>query len=300
MDNKEQIRRDKGIRITIIGFIVNLILAIFKIVAGVVGKSAAMLADGIHSFSDFITDFIVILFLKISSKEKDDGHHYGHGKFETFATLIISLVLIFVGGKMLYDNGEKIYRVINGDILERPGIIALIAALLSIVLKESLFRITIKIGEEINSTAVIANGWHHRSDALSSIGTSLGIAGAIFLGARWRVLDPIASVVVSFFIIKVALEIIKPALDELLESALDKNIEKEIIDIISSTAGVKAMHNLKTRKSGGTYIIDVHIKVTPTITIVEAHDIATAVEVNLRERYGCNTQTSIHTEPYYI
>jgi cation diffusion facilitator family transporter len=290
-------RSDKAVKITWVGFWVNLLLSLFKVLAGILGKSAAMLADGIHSLSDFITDFIVIFFMKISSKEKDEGHKYGHGKYETFASLIISIVLIGVGIGMMYSSGEKIWQAINGAELEQPATIALIAAFISIIVKEWLYRITIKVGKEIKSDAVIANGWHHRSDAFSSIGTCLGISGAIFLGAKWRVLDPIAGLIVSFFIIRVGYMLLKPAIMELLEAALPKETENEISNIISNTNGVENCHNLKTRKCGNIYVIDVHIKVNPNISIIKAHDISTDVENNLKQKYGTNTLCSVHVEP---
>lgn len=296
MKNSERVREAK--KVTWVGFFLNLALTIFKIIAGIVGKSTAMVADGIHSLSDFITDLIVIIFIGVSGKERDNDHQYGHGKFETFATLLISLALFVVGGGILWSGTSKIIDVLNGEILEQPSIIALIAALLSIVLKEGLFWYTKSVGEKINSQAVIANGWHHRSDAFSSIGTALGISGAIFLSDNWRILDPIAGVIVSFFIIKVAIELGIPSVQELLEKSLPTETEKEIIDIINSNKKILAHHNLKTRKIGNVYAVDVHIKLDRNTTFVHSHDIATELELKLRERFGDNTLTNIHTEPY--
>jgi cation diffusion facilitator family transporter len=294
-----QERAREAVKITWTGFYVNLILSLGKILTGIFGRSAAMLADGIHSLSDFLTDLIVIIFIKISSKAKDEDHHYGHGKFETLATLLVSVMLIIVGVGILYKGIKDIIASINGTVLEAPSYWAIIAAVASIAVKEWLYRITVIIGKKIGSEAVIANAWHHRSDAFSSIGTLIGISGAFFLGSKWRILDPLASIVVSFFIVKVGYDLLKPALQELLERALPKDIEERIGEIISLTPGVIKFHNLKTRKSGNTYIIDVHIKVDPAITVVEAHDISTEVEKGLRENYGDTTQTSIHIEPYF-
>jgi cation diffusion facilitator family transporter len=291
-------RAKEAVRITWIGFFVNMILSIGKVLVGIFGKSAAMTADGIHSLSDFLTDLIVIIFIRISSKDKDEDHQYGHGKFETLATLIVSIMLIVVGLGLLFNGGEEVYKALNGIELSEPSYWAIIAALLSIGTKEWLYRITVNVGKKIKSDAVVANAWHHRSDALSSIGTLVGISGAIFLGEKWRVLDPIAAIVVSFFIVKVGYNLLVPALQELMEKALPKDIEERIGILISNTKGVITYHNLKTRKNGNIYIIDVHIKVEPLITVVEGHNIATSVENTLRDSFGPRTQTSIHIEPY--
>lgn len=292
-------RTESAVRITWIGFFVNFILSCGKIAAGYFGRSSAMIADGIHSFSDFVTDLIVIVFVKIAGKGRDEGHQYGHGKFETLATLIISFLLLFVAIGLFYDGITKVIDSINGTVLDKPSYMALAAALVSVITKEWLFRITAKEGKKTNNQAVIANAWHHRSDAFSSIGTFIGIAGAIFLGDKWRVLDPIACIIVSLLIFKVGIDLMKPAFAELLESSLPPETEEEIGRIIMDVQGVKRYHNLKTRKSGNYYIIDVHIKVDPAITIVAAHDIATDVEHSIKERWGSATQIMVHTEPYF-
>jgi len=284
-------------RITFIGFIVNLILSIGKLTAGVIGNSAAMIADAVHSMSDFTTDIVVIAFISISGKESDQNHRYGHGKFETFAALLISLVLIGVATGIFINGVKNIVYVIKGNTLEEPGMIAFWAAIVSIIFKEVLYHYTIKIGKQINSDAVIANGWHHRTDAFSSMGTALGIAGAIFLGESWRILDPIAGLIVSIFIIKVAIDIILPSVKELLESSLPQNIVEEIEEILTNHPDVQVYHHLRTRKIGSVYAIDVHIKLNRSITFVRSHDITTEIEIALKDRFGQNTQIIIHTEP---
>ena len=292
---KERTYRAK--RVTWIGFFVNLALAVGKLFAGVIGKSSAMVADAVHSLSDFATDIVVIAFVSISGKESDESHRYGHGKFETFATLIISLVLFGVGIGILYNGTEKVIEAIEGNYPKQPGLIALWAAIASIISKEILFRYTIKEGRLIKSDAVIANGWHHRSDAFSSLGTALGIAGAIFLGENWRILDPIAGIIVSFFILKIAVELSIPSIKELLESSLPEDIVVDIENTITGHPDIKNYHNLRTRKIGSIYAIDVHIKLDREITFVRSHDIATELEIELRDRYGRGTQISIHIEP---
>ena len=293
MDRIKQARK-----VTWVGFFFNLTLTTFKLLAGFWGKSTAMIADGVHSLSDFVTDLIVIIFIGVSGKERDNDHQYGHGKYETFATFLISFALLIVGFGILWNGGNKVLDVLKGEIIEQPTYIALIAAIISIIVKEGLFWYTKIVGEKINSQAVIANGWHHRSDAFSSIGTALGISGAIFLGEQWRILDPIAGIVVSIFIIKVAIELGIPSFHELLEKSLPREIEEEIIKIIESNSEIMAFHNLKTRKIGNIFAIDIHIKLNPDIAFVRSHDIATELEMELRKRFGDKTITSIHTEPY--
>ena len=225
-----QLNREKDIfKVTWVGSIINLLLLAFKFVAGIVGNSAAMVADAVHSFSDFVTDIIVIVFVRISGKPQDDGHDYGHGKYETLATAIIGLILFFVGIGILYNGATSVIDTLGGKPLAKPSIWALIVAAISILSKEILYRYTIYNGKRLNSQALIANAWHHRSDALSSIGTLIGIGGAIYLGEQWRILDPIAAIVVSIFIMKVAVQLLKPCVDELLERSLPADIEKKNI-----------------------------------------------------------------------
>jgi cation diffusion facilitator family transporter len=285
-------------RITWTGFWINLLLSALKVMAGLFGKSSAILADGIHSLSDFVTDLFVIAFINISGKERDKDHHYGHGKYETFATLLISLVLIFVAIGIFWNGLNKVTGVVRGEILEQPTFIALAAAILSIIVKEGLYWYTKKGGEKIESAAVIANAWHHRSDSFSSIGTALGISGAIFLGENWRILDPIAGIIVSFFIFKVAFELGMPSMHELLEKSLPAETEKIITGIIENHPDVIMQHNLKTRKVGNVIVVDVHIKLDRNISFVRSHDIATEIENQLRDKYGTRTITNIHTEPF--
>ena len=290
--------RLKDIRsITIWGAVVNIALTVAKIVAGVVGRSAAMIADGIHSLSDLLSDIVVLVFTHISSKGKDRDHSFGHGKFETLATLIVSIILVVVGAKLMSGGIKSIISVVNGEVIPKPGYIALAAAVISIVAKEILYQATVKVGKEVNSPVVVANAWHHRSDALSSIGALIGIGGAIILGDKWTVLDPIASCCISIAIIVIAVKMALPSLSELLETSLPEDIEAEIVRTASEISGVRDIHELKTRRNGISFIIDAHITVDPSISIVEAHDIATNVEEALQLKYGNETQISIHMEP---
>lgn len=290
--------REKQItRVTLIGSIVNLLLTAIKIIAGIVGKSGAMIADGIHSLSDLASDIVVLIFVPIAGRAKDKNHQYGHGKFETLATLVVSLILMFVAIRLVTNSTKSIISALSGNILPKPGYIALAAAILSIVSKEILYQYTALVARRTNSSVCKANAWHHRSDALSSIGSLVGIGGAVILGNRWTILDPMAAVIIGLMILFVAIKMAKAPIEELMEKSLDEETEKEICNVILATEGVQNMHNLKTRRNGQSKIIDCHIRVKRTISIVEAHDIATNVEKNLKHKFGNETQTSIHIEP---
>lgn len=297
MNSTNRLKRIRNVTLT--GSVVNLLLTIGKLVAGVLGKSSAMIADGVHSLSDLATDIIVLVFVKISGKERDDDHQYGHGKFETFATMLISFALMMVGAGIFWSGANKVLDSINGEIIEKPGYIALIAALISIISKEWLFLYTKRVGAKVNSQAMIANAWHHRSDAFSSIGAALGITGAILLGEQWRVLDPIAGIIVSFFIFKVAWQIGNPSIKELLEASLPEEDIDNISEIIRNTPGVKGFHNLKTRKVGTIVAIEVHVKVDKELTVEASHEIATQIELSLRNNLGKQSHVGVHMEPFY-
>ncbi|MBR5567817.1 MAG: cation transporter [Bacteroidales bacterium] len=290
--------REKSIfRITWIGSIVNFLLLVFKFVAGFLGHSSALVADAVHSLSDFVTDIIVIVFVKISGKPEDEDHRYGHGKYETLATALIGLALFAVGVGLLAGGATKVVEVIKGAILPAPSIVALVAAAVSIVSKEILYRYTVRVGKNLNSQAVIANAWHHRSDAFSSVGTLVGIGGAIFLGEKWRVLDPIAAIVVSAFILKVAIDLIKPCVDELLERSLPFETERQILAIITSFPEISSPHHLRTRRIGNNYAIEVHIRMDGQTTLEDAHTVATNIERRLKAEFGPETHIGIHMEP---
>lgn len=291
------IRERKIFRITLMGSLVNVVLLVFKFVAGILGHSSALIADAVHSLSDFITDIIVIVFVKIAGKPEDKNHDYGHGKYETLATAIIGIGLLAVACAICYDGICKIYMAINGTILPRPGIIAFIAAIVSIVLKEWAYRFTVKAGKDIGSQAVVANAWHHRSDAFSSIGTALGVGGAIFLGAGWTVLDPIAAVVVSVLIAATALKLLKQTLDELMERSLPDDIENEIVKIAEEEPEVSNVHHLRTRRIGNNIAMTMHVRLPGDISLYHAHEKASNIERRLRERFGTDTYIGLHIEP---
>jgi len=239
----------------------------------------------------------VFVFIHISGKPKDKSHDYGHGKYETLAMTLIGLALLAVAIGILYSGATKIISWVNGELLEAPGMLALWAALLSIVLKEGVYRYSMIKARELNSQAVEANAWHHRSDALSSVGTAIGIGGAIFLGQRWTVLDPIASVVVGLFIVKVSVELLRNGIGDLMEQSLPDAVEEEILHLVSSLPGDVRPHDLRTRRIGNHYAIEMHILMDGDVSLREAHDKASEVENLLRDHYGEETHVAVHVEP---
>ena len=293
-------RNQEIYKVTLVGGLVNVLLLLFKFVAGIVGHSAAMVADAVHSLSDFVTDVIVLVFIHISGKPKDKSHDYGHGKYETLALTLIGVALLIVAIGILYSGAAKIYVWANGGQLEAPGTLALWAALLSVLLKEAVYQYSMVKARQLNSQVVAANAWHHRSDALSSIGTAIGIGGAIFLGQRWTVLDPIASVVVGAFIVKVAIDLLRNGIGDLMEQSLPDAVEEEMLRIVGALPGVVNPHDLRTRRIGNHYAIELHILMDGDISLREAHNKASEVEDLLRARYGEDTHVAVHVEPKEI
>ena len=290
--------REKEIaRVTLVGSVVNLLLVGMKAVAGVAGHSAAMVSDAVHSLSDFVTDIVVLVFVRVSARPQDESHDYGHGKFETLATLFIGLALAAAAVGIVVSGAVKLARWFQGEDIPAPGTLALWAAFISIVAKEILFQYTRIRGRKLDSRALEANAWHHRSDALSSIGAAIGIGGAILLGRRWTVLDPMASIVVGAMLVKVAWDLLGPSFGELTDSSLPAETEKEMLDIIRSVPGVEDPHNLRTRRIGNRIAAEVHIRLDGTQTLEEAHEKATEVERRYRARFGEQSHIIIHMEP---
>ena len=294
---KSENREREIYKTTLVGGAVNVILLLFKFIAGILGHSSAMIADAIHSLSDFVTDIIVLVFVKISSKPQDKSHDYGHGKYETLALTIIGIALMAVAISIIVKGAIRIAGWANGEVLEAPGMLAFWAAVVSIVLKEAVYRYSIIKAKKLNSKALEANAWHHRSDALSSIGTAVGIGGAIFLGQRWTILDPVASVVVGAFIVKVAFDLLKNGIGDLMEQSLPDKVEDEILKLVAELPGISEPHELRTRRIGNHYAIELHILMDGDISLKEAHDKASEVEDVLRQHYGEETHVAVHVEP---
>lgn len=293
-------RQKETYRVTIAGSIINILLLAFKFAAGILGHSAAMIADAIHSLTDFVTDAIVLVFVRLGSKPTDRDHDYGHGKYETLASAIIGVSLLVVGMMICYSGVTKTYHAMCGEPLQQPGFIALAAAVASVVLKEWAYRFTVRVGRRCHSEAVVANAWHHRSDALSSVGTTVGIGGAIILGEKWAVLDPLTAIVVSFFIMKAAWSVLSKAVDELTDGSLPKETEDEIESIVSEDNEVSVVHNLCTRRIGNRIAIEMHVRMPGETSLYVAHRHATEIEQRLKQRFGADTHISIHLEPVKV
>ena len=284
-------------KVTLVGSVGNAALLVFKFIAGLLGHSSAMVADAVHSLSDFVTDLVVLVFVGISAKPQDPSHDYGHGKFETIASFLIALALVAAATGIVLSGGTKLAAWWSGEVLEAPGWIALWAAVLSIVVKELLYQYTARKGRLLDSQVMVANAWHHRSDALSSIGAAIGIGGAIWLGQRWTVLDPLASIVVGLMLVRVAWMLLKTSVGELTECSLPADTEQEIEDIIRSFPDIDEPHNLHTRRIGNRIAIEVHVRMDGALPLNTVHDRATAIERKLRERFGARTHVAIHMEP---
>ena len=297
MSDAAEIRKRRIYRVTLVGFAVNLVLSLAKLAAGVFGRSGAMVADAVHSFSDLATDVVVIVFARISAKPRDDGHDYGHGKYETLATILISMALGVVGVGILVNSIGAVRSVLDGGVLPRPGLVALVAAVLSIAAKEILYRYTVREGRAIDSPSVVANAWHHRSDGLSSLGPLVGIGCAYFLGDKWRIADPIAALIVAVFIFKVAFDLIRTGVGELLEKSLPEETEREILRIVTLDPAVREPHNLRTRRIGAAIAIEIHIRVDGAMTVARSHALTVGIERRLRERFGEGTMIAVHVEP---
>lgn len=298
IQNRVTQRSQRAQKATWIGFSTNAILTILKISAGILGNSSAMLADGVHSLSDFITDIVVLLGFKLTSKPEDSDHNYGHGKYETVSTLIVGGILFYAGVNIFKHASLSIYKVvILGESIAKPLPLAIAIAFVSIISKESLFRYTKKIGEEIDSSALIANSWHQRSDAISSVGTFIGVGAAYILGENWVVLDPLAALIVSGLIFKVAFEILKSALHELIDGALESEDVKYIEEKIKESEGIRDYHNLRTRRLGSKKVIEAHLIFDENMSLQDAHAYSDRLEGVLKSRFNESSIITFHLEP---
>ena len=291
-------REDEITRVTLVGSIVNLLLVCLKAVAGLAGHSAAMISDAVHSLSDFVTDIVVLVFVRVSGRPKDEDHDFGHGKYETIATFFIGIALAAAAVGIVVSGAQKLAAWLQGAELQTPGMLALWAALISIIVKELLYQYTRIKGRHLDSPALVANAWHHRSDALSSIGAAIGIGGAILLGKRWAVLDPLASIVVGAMLVKVAWELLGPSFRELTDSSLPANTEAEMLEIIRGVEGVKDPHNLRTRRIGKLIAAEVHIRLDGTQSLSDAHEKASEVERRFKQHFGPQSHIIVHMEPW--
>lgn len=293
----ETTREKEIVRITLWGSVVNVTLTALKFAAGILGCSAAMIADAVHSLSDLLTDFVVLLFVRISSRPADSDHPYGHGKYETLATAIVAVALLAAGGVLAAEGVQKILSAIHGEELVMPGRIALWAAIISIAAKEIIYWLTIRVSRRVQSSVLEANAWHHRTDALSSVATSIGIGGALLFGGKWAILDPIAAVLVSIFILVAAARLLHEAMQDLLEKRLPEEVENEIRAMVATDSEMSEMHKLRTRRVGNVYSIEMHLRMDGNMPLAEAHRHSAMLEQRLRERFGQQTMITIHMEP---
>lgn len=293
-------REKEIVYITLWGSVVNVALTALKFVAGIMGCSAAMIADAVHSLSDLLSDFVVLLFVRISSRPADQKHPYGHGKYETLATTIVAMALLIAGGVLMLEGVEKIIAALRGEELTMPGRIALWAALISIASKELIYQLTMRVARRVDSSALEANAWHHRTDALSSVATAIGIGGALLFGGRWAILDPIAAVLVSLFILIAAAKLLYEAVEDLMEKRLPEEVEQQIRDIVAQDTEMSELHKLRTRRVGSVYSIDMHLRMSGDTSLYEAHRHSMLLEQRLREHFGQETLVTIHLEPYKV
>ncbi len=284
--------------VTLVGVLWNILLIVLKLFAGIAGKSSALIADAIHSMSDFVSDIAVLAGIRIASRPRDITHNYGHGRFETLSTVFIAICLIAAGAGIMWQGAVSIHKIWNMTVYSAPAFMTLIVAAISIIVKEGMFHYTVRAGKKLNSQPLIANAWHHRTDAFSSIMVLIGIASAYFLGGKWVLLDPLAALIVGVYILNFAFRTLVSNLNELLDASLGEDENEKIKIKVSQLHGVEIPHNIKTRKVGNTIAVEMHIKVAPHLSIVEAHNIATDVEQQLKEMYGNDSFISVHVEPY--
>ena len=285
-------RYDESNKITIISILLNIVLTILKIIAGVIGNSTAIIADGLHSASDIITSIGILIGNKISRKPRDEEHQYGHEKAESIVSFILSAVLIIVAIKIGYDGVIDLFNI---NTLEIPSVLPLIVSVISIGVKEYQYQITIRVAKKINSSSLKADAWHHRSDALSSIAAFIGIGGAM-LG--FKVLDPIASIIVAVVVVKVGVDILKSSCGELMDSSISKKDIDQIENIIESDDKIYGIKDFKSRKYGSVAYIDMSIFIDKSKTLEEAHDIADKLEQNIISKLNYIKEINIHTEPF--
>lgn len=284
-------RYEEASKVTMVAILWNVFLSAIKIFSGIIGNSTAMIADGIHSASDIITSVGVLIGNKISSKPGDKNHNYGHEKAETLVSFLLSIMLTVVSITIAIEGAKKLF---NLEAVKIPTLMPLIVSIISILIKEYQYRITIRVAKKINSPSLKADAWHHRSDALSSVAAFIGIGGAMI---GFKVLEPAATIIVAIIVCKVALEIFKEAMNELMDVSISEEQEKQIIEYSQSIEGVKHVKTVRTRKHGAFAYVDLVICVDGTLTVAEGHDIATHLEKNLINEMEVIKGITVHVEP---
>lgn len=290
MKNNEKI----AIKVSIISIILNCLLTLIKFISGVISKSSAMISDSVHSLSDVLSTFVVIIGVKISNKKADSDHPYGHERIECVSAIILSGML-FIIGALIGINGIK--NVTNSSNLVMPGVLALIASIISIISKEAMYQYTIRVSKKINSAALKADAWHHRSDALSSIGSFIGILGSR-LG--FKIFDPLASVIISLCIIKVSIDIFKDAIDKMVDKSCDKEVIDKVISVIEKNENVKNIDDIKTRQFGNKAYVDVEISVDENLLLKDAHKVAEEIHNSVENEINIVKHCMVHVNPYEV
>lgn len=290
MKNNEKI----AIKVSVISIILNCLLTLIKFISGVISKSSAMISDSVHSLSDVLSTFVVIIGVKIANKKADSDHPYGHERIECVSAIILSGML-FVVGALIGINGIK--NVTNSSNLVMPGVLALIASIISIISKEAMYQYTIRVSKKINSAALKADAWHHRSDALSSIGSFIGILGSR-LG--FKIFDPLASVIISLCIIKVSIDIFKDAIDKMVDKSCDKEVIDKVISVIEKNESVKNIDDIKTRQFGNKAYVDVEISVDENLLLKDAHKVAEEIHNSVENEINIVKHCMVHVNPYEV
>lgn len=290
MKNNEKI----AIKVSVISIILNCLLTLIKFISGVISKSSAMISDSVHSLSDVLSTLVVIIGVKISNKKADSDHPYGHERIECVSAIILSGML-FIIGALIGINGIK--NVTNSSNLVMPGVLALIASIISIISKEAMYQYTIRVSKKINSAALKADAWHHRSDALSSIGSFIGILGSR-LG--FKIFDPLASVIISLCIIKVSIDIFKDAIDKMVDKSCDKEVIDKVISVIEKNESVKNIDDIKTRQFGNKAYVDVEISVDENLLLKDAHKVAEEIHNSVENEINIVKHCMVHVNPYEV
>ncbi|TCK16884.1 cation diffusion facilitator family transporter [Thiogranum longum] len=278
-------------KVTVVGTVVDFVLGVAKIVIGWIAHSEALVADGVHSLSDLATDFVVLYAARHSHMDADEDHPYGHGRIETLATVGLGIMLILVSFGIAWD---AVSRIGVPDLLFTPGALALVVAFLSVLSKEALYQYTVNVARRLKSNMLMANAWHHRSDAISSIVVFIGVAGAMM---GYHYLDAVAAVVVAVMIAKIGLDLVLSSTRELIDTALEPELVEAISDVITHVNGVRALHMLRTRRSGGRALVDLHLQVDPRISVSEGHQIGDTVRRKLLEKFDEVTDVTVHIDP---
>ncbi len=295
LDEAEYIK--KGESITLKSIIINIVLALVKIITGWIGNSTAIMADGFHSASDLLSDFGILATLRISRLPPDRKHPYGHRKVETLTAFLLGITLSLIGLYFTYNGISKIIHLYRGSLSYEISPVVVIGAILTVIAKEWIYQATKKVGKELNNNSITANAWHHRSDALSSACTAIGVSMAIWGGSAFLIMDPIMTIFVAFFIIKTAVSILRQNGSILLDAGANEELTQSMRKIVSNIHGVKDVHEIRSRYHGNDLFVDLHVVVDPQWTVQRSHDLCEDIETCLKQNIEIIFDIVIHIEP---